>query len=171
MLNNGIDKMSVFRFLVDQKGVAPRKAAWHIAAHADAFLIDQYGEFIDYLVWIVLLQALAGAWLGYQFSYSPPIRMCMLLLASSAPLLFAWGFFRNYAHVYNLYLFISICGVIPYCLLLLHFPSIFGVVLLTIHLLSTAYVWFVRRKIFPGIGWFGPRYFRPSKGNMVEQPS
>ncbi|MBT0570253.1 hypothetical protein KIK84_07940 [Curvibacter sp. CHRR-16] len=169
MLNNGMDKLAVFRVLTEQKGVSPRKAAWCIAVHADVFLIDRYGELIDYLVWIVLLQALAGAWLGYQLSHTPLMRMCMPLLAASVPLLFAWGFFRNYAQAYNLYLLVAICGVLPYGLLLMQFPSMFGFALLSIHILASGYVWFVRRKIFPDIGWWGPRLFRHNKGTLIGQ--
>lgn len=164
MILSGSPKSQVFTQLSGQ-GVKDSLLAYFIAAHVDPGRRDVHERKVNIVVTLSLLQALLGFLMGFFVGakIGPTAQWVVAALVALVPLLLAWGFYMHKAGAYNAYIILS----------LIQFPRQFEDVgnsplatLIAVAMGGTmlAYVWYVRGKLFPDLGFLGPR---KEKGQYV----
>lgn len=139
--------------------------AYLIASRPDPALLERHAGKIKILLGLIYVQALIGLVGGYLLglTISTGFAIGLGLLAGGVPLLFAWGFYRNAAHAYTVYVVLSISQV----------PRLFKgygddptgtVVGVAITLAMIFYVAWLKNLLFPDLGFFGAKKI---KGQFV----
>lgn len=109
MLESGRSKTEIFKTLSGGE-VKDRVLAYWIGAYADPALCQRHSGKIKTLLLLTIAQALLGAVSGYFLGsmIGPSAAMAFTLFAAVVPLLFAWGFYKNVAQVYTIYVILSL---------------------------------------------------------------
>lgn len=164
MLDTGRSKTETFQAF--SGGALKDKAlAYLIGSRPDPDLIERHAGKIKILLGLIYVQALIGLVGGYflGLTISTGFAIGLGLFAGGVPLLFAWGFYRNAAHAYTVYVVLSISQV----------PRIFkeygddptGTVIgVAITLAMIFYVAWLKNLLFPDLGFFGAKKI---KGQFV----
>jgi hypothetical protein len=148
LLGAGTAKSEVFALLSNQ-GVSDSKLAYLIAAYADPQRCAANRTHIRILVGIAVLQLVLSTVSIYFIGLraSPAVALCAAVLNAAFSALFVWGFLKNWVGVYNASLVLPLVALpkaqdysgVPISLTL-------G---LALGLVLFAYIWFVRRRLFP----------------------
>lgn len=109
MLESGHSKSEIFKTLSGGE-VKDRVLAYWIGAYADPELCQRHSGKIKTLLFLTIAQALLGAVLGFFLGsmIGPGAAVFFTLFAAVVPLLFTWGFYKNVAQAYTLYVILSL---------------------------------------------------------------
>ncbi|WP_404943156.1 hypothetical protein [Pseudomonas fluorescens] len=112
MLDAGRSKTETFKALSGGKVKDRVLAAW-IGGRPDPALRERHSLKVTILVVLTCIQAFIGAFAGFFLFYevSAGMALTVMLLAGGVPLLFAWGFYKNIAAVYTVYVILTISQV------------------------------------------------------------
>ncbi|MFJ2365950.1 hypothetical protein ACIPIN_19960 [Pseudomonas sp. NPDC087697] len=157
MLEAGRSRTETFKAF-SGGGVGDRVLAYWIAAYPDRDLYETHYRKINTLVTISFIQALLGAVLGYFIgtTIGPNASFILAAIAGVVPLLFAYGFYKNSAQAYNIYIVLAISQL----------PRLFSGAA-EAPLVATAgavftlgilfFVMRLRSLLFPDFAFFGPK--------------
>ncbi|MBK5302058.1 MULTISPECIES: hypothetical protein [Gammaproteobacteria] len=109
MLESGHSKTEIFKTLSGGE-VKDRVLAYWIGAYADPALCQRHSGKIKTLLFLTIAQALLGAVFGFLLGsmIGPGAAVFFTLFAAGVPLLFAWGFYKNVAQAYTIYVILSL---------------------------------------------------------------
>ncbi|MDX9674126.1 MULTISPECIES: hypothetical protein [unclassified Pseudomonas] len=164
MLEAGRSKTETFQAL-SGGAVKDKVLAYWIGSHPDPQLLERHAGKIKVLLGLVYVQALIGLVGGFLLglTISSGFAIVRGLLAGGVPLLFAWGFYRNSAQTYTVYMLLSISQV----------PRLFkdyaedpvAVIIGVVTTLAMVFfVAWVKNLLFPDLGFMGSKKI---KGQFV----
>ena len=159
-----MNRKDIYQSLLE-KGVHRETAARCLASSPDMTAAAFHKDKTNILITGMLLLMAASIVLFLFVGLLDKSTDVGLVIGSIAlfSLLLSWGFYKNSLLAYNVYIVIA----------LIQFPSLFedfmaspvmNMIMLSINVFLFALVWFLRSKIYPDGGWFGPRKV---KGNYV----
>ena len=157
MLSAGEKKQDVFAGL-SGKGIKDRVLAYLIASHVDLRRCAEnrtYRRIAIAIAYFHVVAAILGADVlidGWSVTIGLTIGAIMLLVAA----LFVWGFWKNKASIYNVYLILSLTQLPLRFLEFLEYPAGASAGL-AIDIGLITYVWFVRQRLFPDLAFIGTR--------------
>ncbi|WP_342454855.1 MULTISPECIES: hypothetical protein [unclassified Pseudomonas] len=132
---------------------------------ADPVLREKHSLKVTLLVVLTCIQALIGAVFGFFLFYdaTPVLALIMLLIAGGIPLLFAWGFYKNVAAAYTVYVLLTISQVSPMFKGYEEDP-LSTVIAVGITLAIVFYAAWIKSLLFPDLGFIGAKKI---KGQFV----
>ena len=135
-----------------------RLLAHWIATYSDQNLYEQHYKKINVLITIIFIQALFGAVVGFGLggTIGPNAAWIFGALCGFIPLLFAYGFYRNYVGTYNIYIILSITQI-PRALADFGEAPVISAIGMGISLAMLAFVWYLRARLFPDFAFFTPK--------------
>ncbi|HWH86014.1 MAG TPA: hypothetical protein VNV36_04475 [Pseudomonas sp.] len=164
MLDAGRSKTETFQALSGD-ALKDKALAYLIGARPDPVLLERHAGKRKILLGLmaaqVLIGLLAGIFLGLTLSTGFAIGLG--LFAGGVPLLFGWGFYRNMAHAYTVYVILSI-SQIPRLLKDFGEDSSGILIAVAITLAMVFYVAWLKNLLFPDLGFFGAKKI---KGQFV----
>jgi hypothetical protein len=106
----------------------------------------------------MFIQAAIAFLLGFGIGVKigPNARWIIGGIIALIPLLFAWGFYKNSAATYNAYIFLSIIQL-PKQFEGFSSSPVATTIGFAIGILLVAFIWYVRRKIFPDFAFITPK--------------
>lgn len=121
--------------------------ALFIASHPNQNLYDKHHQKINALIWMMLIQSLFITLhgLGISSKMEPTVTWGIAALLDLTPLLFAYGFYKNYAFAFNAYLVLNTIQILIMFAGFNHTPITMTFVSLAIML----YALYVRTLLFP----------------------
>lgn len=156
-LTSGESKTAVFHD-VQRQGLPERTAATWIAAYAAPELCRRYAGIKNTMVALAVVELLFGfvlaAVLGLELGAS--WGLFAAVLAGMVGGGFVWGVVRNRLWAYNTAIVMTLCNLPRTVLDLLRQPSE-AAIALAIGLPLLAFTWYVRNRLFPDVGFLGPR--------------
>lgn len=157
LLAAGVAKADVFARLSGQ-GVKGNRLAYYIASHASHRLCDQYAGKVNILITLMFVQALLGFFMGFVIGakLGPNAQWVAGAFVASIPLLFAWGFYKNYAGAYNAYILLSIVQL-PKQFSGFSDNPIATSIGLAVGIGILIFVWYLQQKIFPDFAFIAPK--------------
>lgn len=157
LLDSGAARSRVFAQLSEQ-GCDERLLAALIAGHVTPAVRAQHLGKVRALIGLTLLQAvlvlLISLTLGSR--YSTPAQWLLAAAFTAFPLIFAWGFYRYFAGAYSAFMVLTIVQLPRQVEGWLANPQ-GGAISLAFTIALFAYVWHVRRLLFPDFDLFGIR--------------
>ncbi|WP_158906119.1 hypothetical protein [Burkholderia sp. L27(2015)] len=156
MLSAGEKKQDVFAGL-SGKGVKDRVLAYLIASHVDLRRCAQnriYRRIAIALAYFHVVGAVDGGHIVAERSL--PIGLVFGAISLLFAALFVWGFSKNKAGVYNVYLILALIQFPLRFLGLSENPLTISAII-AIGMAMITYVWFVRQRLFPDLGFIGAR--------------
>lgn len=164
LMASGVAKPEIYSRLVGQ-GAREKSVARYLAAYRNRDLRDEHSAKVTTLIVIMLVQAIAAYLLGSAISMGEGTGPGWLwgALSAAAPMLFALGFYRQILFAYNAYILLTVIQLAKLLAGIAETP-LENLIGLAINLALLLFVWFVRSRLFPDIGLFGPR---KSGGNYV----
>jgi hypothetical protein len=157
MLEAGRSKTETFQAF--SGGAAKdRLLAFWIASYSDQNLYEQHYRKINILITIIFIQALLGAVVGFGLgaAIGPTAALGFAALCGLIPLLFAYGFYRNYAGAYNIYIALSVVQI-PRALAHFGEAPVISAIGMGISLAMLAFVWYLRTQLFPDFAFIKPK--------------
>lgn len=157
LLSSGTAKAEVFAQLSGQ-GVKDSQLAHWIASYPDPLRCELHSGKVNALITLMFISAAIGFLLGYGIGreIGPNAKWVVAALAALIPLLFAWGFYSNRVGAYNGYILLAIVQLPRSFDGFMSSPVASSIgIAITIGL--TAYVWYVRDKVFPGFLFLAPK--------------
>lgn len=135
-----------------------RLLAFWIASYSDQNLYEQHYKKINILITIIFIQALLGAVVGFALgaAIGPTAALGFAVLCAVIPLLFAYGFYRNYAGAYNIYILLSVIQI-PRVLADFGEAPVISAIGMGITLAMLAFVWYLRTQLFPDFAFIKPK--------------
>ncbi|MCP3869574.1 MAG: hypothetical protein GY703_16045 [Gammaproteobacteria bacterium] len=157
LIASGAEKSEVFSKLVAQGG-KEKKVAHYIASYPDERLGFTHNGKVKVLVTIMFVQVIIAFLLGYGIAIDsdPTQKWLYGGLAAAIPLLLLWGFYKQSLIAYNAYILLSITQF-PRQLSGFFEAPVENTIALGISLVILGFVWFVRSKLFPDLGFISPR--------------
>lgn len=157
LLASGATKSDVFSQLTEQ-GVKDSQLAQFIASYADQQRCDEHSRKVNALITIMFFQAIVAFLIGFGagIKIGPNAKWIISVVSASIPLLFAFGFYKNFAGAYNAYIILTIVQL-PKSLEGFSSNPTATTVIFAINLAVVGYVWYVREKIFPDFAFIGPK--------------
>ncbi|MGI1669274.1 MAG: hypothetical protein K6L74_02985 [Neptuniibacter sp.] len=153
LLDSGVPKKEVFEQLKG-RGVKDSKLAMMIASVPDEVLCMLHEGKNNLLVGIYALSAVFVVWVTYV-TMEPDIRMYVLAVQVTISLLLIWGFFSFKLLAYNIYIVFGVISLPKEILLVVSTGNIPEMVGIGIGVAMLSYVWFVRTRLYPDIGFVG----------------
>jgi len=156
MLSAGEKKQDVFAGL-SGKGVKDRVLAYLIASHVDLRRCVEnrtYRRIAIAIAYYHVVVAIFSAYIVIDRLVTLGLVLGAILLLFAA--LFVWGFWKNKASVYNVYLILSLTQLPLRFLEFLEYPAGASAGL-AIDIGLITYVWFVRQRLFPDLAFIGTR--------------
>ncbi|KAE9649139.1 hypothetical protein [Pseudomonas sp. PB106] len=164
MLAAGRSKTEIFKAF-SGGAIKDKVLAYLIGSRPDPELVDRHAGKIKILLGLTYVQALIGLVGGYfvGLSIGTGWAIGIGLFAGGVPLLFAWGFYRNVAQAYTVYVFLSIMQVSQ--LFKDYGEDPIGTLIgIAITLAMVFFVAWVKNLLFPDLGFFGAKKI---KGQFV----
>jgi hypothetical protein len=155
MLEAGRSKTETFQAL-SGGAVKDKVLAYWIGSHPDPQLLERHAGKIK-----VLLGLVGGYLLGLTISSG--FAIVLGLLAGGVPLLFAWGFYRNSAQTYTVYMLLSISQV-PRMFKDYAEDPVAVIIGVVTTLAMVFFVAWVKNLLFPDLGFMGSKKI---KGQFV----
>jgi hypothetical protein len=157
LLASGVAKSEVFAQLSGQ-GVKDNQLAYYIAAYAPPHLTEEYAGKVSTLVTLMFVQALIASFMGFIIGakIGPTAQWVFAVLIASIPLLFAWGFYKNYVGAYNAYILLSVVQL-PKQFTGISESPIATSIGIAVGLGILIFVWYLQRKIFPDFTFVAPK--------------
>lgn len=169
LLVAGVAKAEVFAQLSGQ-GIKDNQLAYYIVSHASLNLGDQYAGKVNILITLMFVQSLLGFFMGFVIGakIGPNAQWVVGAFVASIPLLFAWGFYKNRAGAYNVYILLSIIQL-PKQFSGFSDNPVATSIGLAVGIGLLTFVWYLRQKMFPDFAFISPKKI---KGQYVfsEQP-
>ncbi|MCP4597507.1 hypothetical protein [Neptuniibacter sp.] len=153
MLGSGVPKKEVFEQLKD-RGIRDNKLAMMIASVPDELLCILHEGKNNILVIVYSLLAILAIW-GTYMTAPDNIRTFSLVILIVTNLLFIWGFFSFKLIAYNVFIFLSLVTIPKDAVAVIAANDIPGMVGIGLSVLVLAYVWFIRSRLYPDIGFIG----------------
>jgi len=156
-ISSGLTKSQVFAQLSNPE-TNVRRLASLIAAHPDPRLRAEHNGKVTILLALMLVQSLLifFAMVGALGESDSGGKWVVGALIAPIPLLFAWGFYRNVAAAYTIYIGLAIIQM-PKLLEGATSEPISTVIAFALNVAMLAFVWYVRNKLFPDLSFLGPR--------------
>lgn len=157
LLASGVAKSDVFAQLSGQ-GIKDYRLAFYIASYASPRLHEEHAGKVNTLITLMFVQALLAFFMGVVIGakIGPNAQWVVGAIAASIPLLFAWGFNKNFAGAYNAYILLSIAQL-PKQFAGFSDNPIATSIGLSVGLGLLIFVWYVRQKIFPDFAFIAPK--------------
>lgn len=157
LLASGVAKTEVFAQLSGQ-GVKDNQLAYYIAAYASPSLTEEYASKVSTLVTLMFIQSLIAFFMGFVIGakIGPTAQWVFAVLIASIPLLFAWGFYKNYVGAYNAYILLSVVQL-PKQFTGISESPIATSIGIAVGLGILIFVWYLQRKIFPDFLFVAPK--------------
>jgi hypothetical protein len=164
MLEAGRSKTETFKALSGGAVKDRVLAAW-IGGRPDPALRAKHSLKVTLLVVLTCIQALIGSVVGFFLFYdaSAGLALTMLLIAGGIPLLFAWGFYKNVAAAYTVYVLLTISQVSRLFKGYEEDP-LSTVIAVGITLAIVFYAAWIKSLLFPDLGFIGAKKI---KGQFV----
>lgn len=157
LLNEGKPKHEVFKAF-SGGAVRDDKLAQIIASHPNQNLCEKHSGKINIVIWMMLTQALFAALRGFETGLvaEPVSTWFAAILFTLLPILFAYGFFKNHAAAFNLYVILAIFQILRIFSDVTQAP-VFSAMGIVINLAILGYVLFVRTLLFPDFIFIKPK--------------
>ena len=157
MLSSGVKKQDVFNALSD-KGIKDRRLAFLIASHVNAQRCTQNKWHIRAAIGIVCLQLIWGLLVSIMLALRLALVDGLIVgaLLTLISLFFIWGFAKNKAGIYSVFIILGILGV-PRQMQGFEQQPLETAIGLVLSLVIVGYIVFVRYRLFPDLYWYGPR--------------
>ncbi len=157
LIESGMRKSEVF-FQLSEKGVKDSRLAHFIASHADPVLHDKHEKLNNFAITLMFVQALFALIVGYGLGaqIGPNAKWITAAIIGSIPLLFAWGFYKQFVGAYNAYILLTIINL-PKQFEGFTKAPIASLIGLGISVFILALVWYLRSKLFPNFGFIAPK--------------
>lgn len=157
LLSSGAAKSEVFTQLSCQ-GVKDSQLAYFIASHADPSRCNEHDRKVNIIITLMFIQAVIAFLIGFGIGakIGPNAKWIVGGLIALIPLLFAWGFYKHQAGVYNAYILLSIIQL-PKSFEGFTSSPIASSVGIAIGIGMLSYVWYVREKLFPDFAFITPK--------------
>lgn len=155
-LQSGASKNSVFQSLRGQD-MKDAQLAMVIVSYADPKLCEEHAGKVKILVGLMYVYS-AFAFLAGMFAIpdmSPVGKLMLGAFCAAFSLLFAWGFKHHKLAAYTIYIFLTIIQLPKQVIALISHPDP-SIVAILLGIAMLAYVWFVRQKLFPEMGFVTP---------------
>ncbi|WP_025109082.1 hypothetical protein [Pseudomonas sp. H1h] len=164
MLEAGRSKTETFQALAGG-AVKDKVLAYWIGSRPDPQLLERHAGKIKVLLGLIYVQALIGLLGGYLLglTISSGFAIFLGLLGGGVPLLFAWGFYRNSAQTYTVYMLLSI-SQLPRLFKDYAEDPVSVIVGAVITLAMVFFVAWVKNLLFPDLGFMGSKKI---KGQFV----
>lgn len=151
MLDSGMSRDSVMETLRGTPGVQFSELKDAVAHHVDWVLLDKYGVLIDRLVFFLLIQVLLSIGVVAFFTEPDYTALLALTILCVKRLFFALNFSRNHAPSYNWFLLWATPLSLVCQVLILWFYPVWLLLAIVVQLISHAWVWYIRGKLFPDL--------------------
>jgi len=157
LLNAGMSKTEAFQQF-SGGALKSNELAYHIASHLSTNLYGEHDKKIDTLITIMFVLAIFAALVGWGIGAATGSTASWFIagMAALIQLLFAYGFYKNYAPTYNIYIALTIIQL-PKNLSGLTSTPIATTIGLLIGLATLGYVWYVRSLLFPDFVFMRPK--------------
>lgn len=160
MIDIGKSKQEIFEEL-SSKGENTSTVARLIALHPNKQRYeDNYGK-INILITAMFFLALFNAFNGHSvgLKFGSTYAWVLTFLGALAPLLYAYGFFKNYANAYNIFIILGSIELLRSLIAFFDMPLPIVVVSadLAFNVLFMVFVWYLRSRLFPDIYILGPK--------------
>lgn len=157
MLDAGSPKAEAFKHF-SGGAVKDRTLAYFIACHPDKAAYARHRGKVMVLVAIMIIESLLGALTALVLSEGMGAlgKAAVFGLLMGVPLLLAWGFVRNKAAAYNVYLILSFMNAQHFFNTFTQAP-VANSIGLVIGLSTFAWVMYLRGLLFPDFLWASPR--------------
>ncbi len=157
LIFSGMPKSEVFTKLSGQ-GIKDSQLAFFVASHKDPRLCEEHERKVNIIIMLMFIQAAIAFLMGFGIGVKvgPNAKWIFGVLFAFIPLVFAWGFYKYVAGAYNAYILLSIIQL-PRQLEGFASSPIATAIGLTIGIGITAYVWYVRGKLFPDFAFIAPK--------------
>lgn len=157
MIDANKSKQEIFETLTSQ-GENAKTVAYLIASHPDPLAYERHFKMVNNLITIMFVGALIAAVIGF-FAGSKlggGAAWIFAIMGCFFPLLFAYGFYKNLASAYNIYIVLSLVRLPQSLVGIVKEPTatLIGV---TISMAVLIYVWKLRANLFPDFNFIGPR--------------
>lgn len=164
MLDAGRSKTETFKALSGGKVKDRVLAAW-IGARPDPGLRARHSLKVTILVVLTCLQALLGAFAGFFLFYEVSVGAALVvtLMVGGIPLLFAWGFYKNIAAFYTVFVLLTISQM-PRMFKGYAEEPVATLIIVAITLALVFYTAWVKTLLFPDLGFIGAKKI---KGQFV----
>ncbi|WP_347555876.1 hypothetical protein [Robbsia sp. KACC 23696] len=157
MLNEGVAKQQVFETLTGEGG-KPKTVAYVIASHLDPRLREASGGHRIAVIALAYIQLVVALLIVFALGLTLPaaFTIIMVLIVGSIGGAFVWGFTKDKASCYNVYIYLGIvqCGR---GLLGIAADPVAVIAGLAISFALIAYLLFVRKRLFPDFDFLGPK--------------
>ncbi|MGZ8271859.1 MAG: hypothetical protein ACXW1T_11560 [Methylophilus sp.] len=157
LLNTGKSKNDVYKILSD-KGENTHLVAYLIASIPSTGAYEKLHKKINTLIAIMLVVAIWSALSGYitGLKNGPIFALVTVLLGTLIQLLFTYGFYKNYARAYNMYILLGFVTT-PLALISITKEPIATSIGVAINLAILCFVWYLRSRLFPDFNLIGPK--------------
>lgn len=157
MLDAGHSRSETFKAF-SGGAVKDRVLAYLIGSHPDPALIEQHRGKIKVLLVLTFAQALLGAVAGFFLGsiIGPKATVFFTLFAALVPLWFAYGFYKNRAQFYTVYVILSISQM-PRLFKDFAEDPISTLIGVGITLAMVFFVAWLKTLLFPDLAFFGPK--------------
>jgi len=157
LLAIGTPKTEVFEQFSGQ-GATDRQLAFSIASYADPNKRLIHQRKVNILIGIMFIQAILAFFVGAEIGAKsgPKAIWAVGALLMLIPLLFALGFYKGWVGAYNAYILLTSMDL-PRSLQGFSTRPIATTIGFIIGVALLAYVWYVRRQLFPDFAFFGPK--------------
>lgn len=157
LLAGGNSKTATFNQLAGQ-GVSDGYIASLIASHADPKLCERHGRLIKAVLIIAYVQMVITTLLGFAIGLKTNLTTGLISASAMAAFMymFVWGFKRNKVWAYNVTILLAIIQL-PNQLKEFSQAPIATTVWVLIAVAIFAFIWHVRKKLFPDFAFLAPR--------------
>ncbi|WP_085725090.1 DUF3592 domain-containing protein [Pseudomonas sp. R37(2017)] len=157
LLAAGTAKSEVFSQL-SGRGVKDSHLAYFIASYADPIRCYEHDRKVNILITIMLAQALMAFFWGMDIGarMGPTAKWVVGVSMTLIPLFLVWGFYNHRVGAYNAYIILTL-PQLPRSLQGFASSPTTTIIALAISIVILAFVWYVRRKIFPDFVFVNPR--------------
>ena len=158
MVDSGKKKQDIFQTLI-ANGENKSTVANSIASHPNQHSYKQNHKKINILIAAMFIWALFNAPNGYFIGIktSSSYAWSLAFISALIPLLYAYGFYKNYAKAYNIFLALGLISLFIGLTRFLKLPNIEVIITICFNITLLAYVWYVRSQLFPDFFILGPK--------------
>jgi hypothetical protein len=158
MIDSGKPKQEIFQALI-AKGENISTVANLLASHPSQHAYEQNHKKINILIAFMFIWALISAPNGYITGLKTSIEYgwTLAFLSFLVPLLYAYGFYKNYAKAYNIFITIGLISIFFGFAKLFKLPNADTYISLCFNTLLLVYAWYLRTQLFPDFFILSPK--------------
>ncbi len=158
MVDSGKPKQDIFQALIDN-GENTRTVANLVASLPSQHRYKKNQKKINILIGAMFIWALISAPNGYITGLKTSIEYgwTLAFLSFLVPLLYAYGFYKNYVKAYNILITIGLISIFFGFAKLFKLPNADTYISLCFNTLLLVYAWYLRTRLFPDFFILSPK--------------